>query len=196
MKQATWPPSRFPESIHVYDSVERIAFQKMQKPRSRHRTGFPDTPKRATFQWPTRVGHIVLCRIVSWSRGKSFENRSSGSGAQTSPVQPRNTENSTSSEDLVLRGREVETERRTWLHRRISGKRAVDEETTSSVKKERIASSDLSLIRSPPESPLPPSDDAMVRFRDKRQSENRSDEQSKRVARGGAGCGSLVGSFW
>ena len=64
---------------------------------------------------------------------------------------------------------------------RISGKRAVDEETTSSVKKERIASSDLSLIRSQPESPLPPSDDAMVRLRDKRQSESHSDEQSKRV---------------
>ena len=57
----------------------------------------------------------------------------------------------------------------------------VDEDITSSVKKERIASSDLSLIRSPSESPLPPSDDAMVRLRDKRQSENHSDEQSKRV---------------
>ena len=56
-----------------------------------------------------------------------------------------------------------------------------DEDTTSSVKKERIASSDLSLIRSSSESPLPPSDDAMVRLRHKRQPENRSDEQSKRV---------------
>ena len=65
----------------------------------------------------------------------------------------------------MLRGREVETERSTWPHRRISGKRTVDEETTSFVKKERIASSDLSLIRSPSESPLPPSDDAMVRLR-------------------------------
>ena len=65
--------------------------------------------------------------------------------------------------------------------RRISGKRAVDEETTSSVKKERIASSDLSLIRPPSESPLPSSDDAMVRLRDKRQFQNHSDEQSKRV---------------
>ena len=64
---------------------------------------------------------------------------------------------------------------------RVSGKRAVDEETTSFVKKERIAFSDLSLIRSPSECPLPPSDDAMVRLRDKRQPENRSDEQSKRV---------------
>ena len=81
----------------------------------------------------------------------------------------------------MLRGREVETERSTWLHRGISGKRIVDEETTSSVHKERIASSDLSLIRSPSESSLPPSDDAMVRLRDKRQHENRSDEQSKRV---------------
>ena len=114
-------------------------------------------------------------------RRDRFENRSSGSGAQTSPVQPRNTENSMSPEELMLGGREVETESSTWPHRRISGKRAVDEEITSSVKKERIASSDLSLTRSPSESPLPPSDDAMVRLRDKRQPENRSDEQSKRV---------------
>ena len=115
-------------------------------------------------------------------RRDRFENRSSGSGAQTSPVQPRNTENSTSPEELVLRGREVETERSTWPHRRISRKRTVDEEITSSAKKERVASSDPSLIRSPSESPLPPSDDAMVRLRDKRQPENRSDEQSKRVS--------------
>ena len=100
--------------------------------------------------------------------------------AHRSPVQPRNTENSTSPEELVLRGIQVQTERSTWPHRRISGKRAVDEETTSSVMKERIASSDLSLIRSPSESPLPPRDDAMIRLRDKRQPENRSDEQSKR----------------
>ena len=96
------------------------------------------------------------------------------------PVQPRNTENSTSPEELVLRGSEVETERSTWPHRRISRKRIVDEEITSSIKTEQIASSDLSLRRSPSESPLPPSDDAMVRLRDKRQPENRSDEQSKR----------------
>ena len=89
-------------------------------------------------------------------RRDRFESRSSGSGAQTSPVQPRNTENSMSPEELVLRGREFETERSTWPHRRISRKRAVEEETSSSVKKERIASSDLSLIRPPSESPLPP----------------------------------------
>ena len=70
--------------------------------------------------------------------------------------------------ELMLRGREVETERRTWPHRRISGNRAVDEETTLSVKKERIASCDLCLTRSQSESPSPPSDDAMVRLRDKR----------------------------
>ena len=87
-------------------------------------------------------------------RRDRFQNRSSGSGAQTSPVQPRNTENSTSPEELVLSGREVETERSTWPDQRISGKRAVDEETTSSVKKNRIASSDLSLKRSPSESPV------------------------------------------
>ena len=79
------------------------------------------------------------------------------------------------------RGRESETERSTWPHRRIAGKRAVEDETSSSAKKARIASPDLSLIRSPSESPLPPSDDAMVRLRDKRRPENRSDEQSKRV---------------
>ena len=114
-------------------------------------------------------------------RRERFENRSLESGAQTNPFQPRNTENSMSPEELMLRRREVETERSTWPHRRISGKRAVDEGITSSVRKERIASSDLSLTRSPSESPLTPSDDAMVRLRDTRQSENRSDEQSKRV---------------
>ena len=86
-----------------------------------------------------------------------------------------------SPEESVPRGRESETERSTWPHRRIAGKRAVEDETSSSAKKERIASSDLSLIRSPSESPLPPSDDAMVRLRDKRRPENRSDEQSKRA---------------
>ena len=42
-------------------------------------------------------------------------------------------------------------------------------------------STDLSLVRSSSEFPLPTGDDAMVRLRDKRQPENRSDEQSKRV---------------
>ena len=51
----------------------------------------------------------------------------------------------------MLRRREVETERSTWPHRRIAGKRAVEEETSSSVKKERIASSDPSLTRPGPE---------------------------------------------
>ena len=124
--------------------------------------------------------HKRVRREERAERRDRFEHRSSGSGAQTSPVQPRNTENSMSPEDLVLRGREVETEGSAWLHQRISGKRAVDEEATSSVKTERSASSDLSLIRSPSESPLPPSDDGMLRLRDKRQAENRSDEQSKR----------------
>ena len=79
------------------------------------------------------------------------------------------------------RGRESETERSTWPHRRIAGKRAVEDETSSSAKKERVESTDLSLVRSSSESPLPSSDDAMVRLRDKRQPENRSDEQSKIV---------------
>ena len=52
-------------------------------------------------------------------RRDRFESRSSGSGAQTSPVQPRNTENSMCPEELMQRGREVETERTTWPHRRI-----------------------------------------------------------------------------
>ena len=48
----------------------------------------------------------------------------------------------------------------------------------SSAKKERIESTDLSLVRS---SSVPSSDDAMVHLRDKRQPENSSDEQSKSV---------------
>ena len=79
------------------------------------------------------------------------------------------------------RGREAETERSTWPHRRITGKRAVGDETSSSAKKDRIESNDLSLVRSSLEFPLPSSDDAMVRLRDKRQPESRSDEQSKKV---------------
>ena len=43
-------------------------------------------------------------------RRDRFENRSSGSGAQTGLVQPRNTENSVSPEEYVPRGRESETE--------------------------------------------------------------------------------------
>ena len=86
-----------------------------------------------------------------------------------------------SPEESVPRGRESETERSTWPHRRIAGKRAVEDETSSSAKKERSESTDLSLVRSSSESPLPSSDDAMVRLRDKRQPQNRSDKQSKRV---------------
>ena len=70
-------------------------------------------------------------------RRDRFENCSSGSGAQTSLVQPRNTENSGSPEESVPRGRESETERSTWPHRRIVGKRAVEDETSSSVSCDR-----------------------------------------------------------
>ena len=47
---------------------------------------------------------------VRAERRDRFENRSSGSGAQTGLVQPRNTENSVSPEEYVPRGRESETE--------------------------------------------------------------------------------------
>ena len=53
-------------------------------------------------------------------RRDRVENRSSGSGAQTSLVQPRNTENSVSPEESVPRGRESETERSTWPQRSIA----------------------------------------------------------------------------
>ena len=79
-------------------------------------------------------------------RRDRFENRSSGSGAQASLVQPRNTEDPVSPDESVQRGRESETERSTWPHRRIAWKRAVEDETSSSAKKERVESTDLSIV--------------------------------------------------
>ena len=95
------------------------------------------------------------------------------------------TENSVSHEESLPRGREFEAERSTWPHRRIAGRRAVEDETSSAAKKERVESTDLSLFRSPSEFPLPSSDDAMGRLRHKRQAENSSDQHGKRVREDG-----------
>ena len=108
--------------------------------------------------------------------------QSSGSGAQASSAQPRNTE------DPV---HEDENQRRRGVHGLIGGllEKELLDETPSSAKKERVESTDLSLVRSPSELPLPSSGDAMVRLRDNRQADHSPDEQGKRVR---ACCGSRL----
>ena len=182
------------EQLRMATITERVADVIHQELRAigENSAKYPDTSRDPP---PPSVEESTQTRPEEGAeRHDRFENRgsgpvalersaqSSGSGAQASSAQPRNTE------DPV---HEDENQRRRGVHGLIGGllEKELLDETPSSAKKERVESTDLSLVRSPSELPLPSSGDAMVRLRDNRQAEHSPDEQGKRV---GACCGSRL----